>query len=83
MKSKPQANVSWTPRHDQIIKIVSPEVAAKKLGLTVEVVLARRKQMGLSKFEPQAKPAHGLSNRQRRAKQSAGARKKPAKAIGS
>jgi len=48
--------VSWTPRHVQIIKIVSPEVAAKKLGLTVAVVLARRKQLGLSKFEPQAKP---------------------------
>src|SRR4051812_38071478 len=37
----------WTDRHDLIIRIASPEVAAKKLGGTRAAVLARRQELGL------------------------------------
>jgi len=42
MKSKPTANAGWTTRQDLVVEIASPEVAAEKLGRTVESVLARR-----------------------------------------
>jgi hypothetical protein len=47
MKPKPTANLVWTTRHDLVIQIASPEVAAEKLGRTVESVLARRLELGL------------------------------------
>jgi hypothetical protein len=47
MKSKPTANVDWTARQDLVVEIASPEVAAEKLGRTVESVLARRQELGL------------------------------------
>ena len=40
-------NAAWTPREDLIVQIASPEVAAEKLGRTVEAVLARRQELGL------------------------------------
>jgi hypothetical protein len=47
MKPFPSANTAWTERHDLVIQIASPEVAAEKLGRTVEAVLARRLELGL------------------------------------
>ena len=35
---------TWTERYDPIIRIASPEVAAKKLGCALSVVLARRQE---------------------------------------
>jgi hypothetical protein len=59
MTHKPDTKI-WTQRHDQIIEIASPEVAAEKLGRTIEAVLGRRKELGLP--DP-------LSSRERRARQ--------------
>jgi hypothetical protein len=56
MKSKLTDDGAWTARHDLVIQIASPEVAAEKLGRTVESVLARRLELGL---------ADPLSRRQR------------------
>jgi len=47
MKHKPIANAGWTARQDLVVEIASPEVAAEKLGRTVESVLARREELGL------------------------------------
>jgi len=47
MTKQPSENDEWTARHDQIIQIASPEVAAEKLGRTVKDVLARRQVLGL------------------------------------
>ena len=47
MKSKPVANVAWTAREDLVVEIASPEVAAEKLGRSVESVLTRRSELGL------------------------------------
>jgi hypothetical protein len=47
MEPKPTDPAVWTDRHDLLIKVASPEVAAEKLGRTVESVLARRKELGL------------------------------------
>jgi hypothetical protein len=47
MKSKPIDDTTWTARHDLVVEIASPEVAAEKLGRTVEAVLARRLELGL------------------------------------
>jgi hypothetical protein len=47
MKSKLTDNGEWTARADLVIQIASPEVAAEKLGRTVESVLARRQELGL------------------------------------
>jgi len=51
---------TWTAHKDLIIQIASPEVAAEKLGRTVNEVLARRQELGL---------ADPLSSRERRARQ--------------
>ena len=58
MKQEPTKDTAWTARHVQIIETASPEVAAEKLGRTVEAVLARRLALGLP--DP-------MSNRERRA----------------
>ena len=47
MKSKLTDNGAWTTRADLVIRIASPEVAAEKLGRTVESVLTRRLELGL------------------------------------
>jgi hypothetical protein len=47
MKCESTDNAAWTARTDLVIQIASPEVAAEKLGRTVEAVLARRQQLGL------------------------------------
>ena len=60
MKSKPIDDTVWTARHDLVVQIASPEVAAEKLGRTVESVLARRLELGLP--DP-------LSSRERRERQ--------------
>jgi hypothetical protein len=60
MKSKPADDSAWTERADLVIQIASPEVAAEKLGRTVEAVLARREQLGL----PDPLPSHERRKRQ-------------------
>jgi len=60
MKSNPIDDTAWTARHDLVVQIASPEVAAEKLGRTVESVLARRLELGLP--DP-------LSSRERRERQ--------------
>ena len=52
---------SWTAREDQVVEIVSPEIAAEKLGRTVEAVLARRHTLQLTGFVPRKsrKPTEG------------------------
>jgi hypothetical protein len=47
MKTKPNHDGTWTAQHDLVVQIASPEVAAQKLGRTVESVLARRLELGL------------------------------------
>jgi hypothetical protein len=47
MKHKPTDSAVWTAQADLVIQIASPEVAAEKLGRTVEAVLARRQVLGL------------------------------------
>jgi hypothetical protein len=49
LSMKPQSSdaTAWTERHDLVIKIASPEVAAAKLGRTVKAVLDRRQELGL------------------------------------
>src|SRR4051812_33525248 len=51
MPRKPPAK-PWTPHHDLIISVVSPSVAAEKLGRTEVEVLARRKELGLPELAP-------------------------------
>ncbi len=41
-------HAGWTVRQDLVVQIASPEVAAEKLGRTVESVLARRQELGLT-----------------------------------
>jgi hypothetical protein len=60
MKSKPTPGKGWTARQDLVITIASPEVAAEKLGGTVEAVLARRLELGL----PDPLPIHKRRERQ-------------------
>jgi hypothetical protein len=60
MESQLPEIVAWTARHDLVIRIASPEVAAEKLDRTVEAILARREELGLP--DP-------LSRRERLAKQ--------------
>jgi hypothetical protein len=47
MKPKPVDETVWTERHDLVVQIASPEVAAEKLGRSVAAVLARREELGL------------------------------------
>jgi hypothetical protein len=63
MKLEPADETIWTQRHDLVIQIASPEVAAEKLGRSVAAVLARREQLGLP--DP-------LSTRERLARQKKG-----------
>jgi hypothetical protein len=48
MKPQPADEAKWTERHDLVIQIASPEVAAEKLGRSVAAVLARREELGLA-----------------------------------
>jgi len=47
MKPELTDEAEWTERQDLVIQIASPEVAAEKLGRSVEAVLARREKLGL------------------------------------
>lgn len=47
MKPQITDNAAWTAQHDLVIQFASSEVAAEKLGQTVESVLARRQELGL------------------------------------
>jgi hypothetical protein len=47
MESKTTENGQWTARQDMVVQIASPEVAAEKLGRTVESILSRRQELGL------------------------------------
>jgi hypothetical protein len=47
MKPEFTDEIEWTERHDLVIQIASPEVAAEKLGRPLAVVLARREVLGL------------------------------------
>src|SRR5438552_2117408 len=47
MISTSTKDAAWTARQDLVVEIASPEVAAEKLGRTVEAVLARRQELGL------------------------------------
>ena len=60
MKLKPTDETTWSTQHDLVVEIASPEVAAEKLGRTVEAVLARRLELGL--HDP-------LTSRERRERQ--------------
>ena len=37
----------WTDRADHLVRVVHPDLAAEKLGVTVAAVLARRAELGL------------------------------------
>jgi hypothetical protein len=50
---------AWSAHHDEIIKIVSPEVAAEKLERTLAVVLARRRELGLPEYDSGKKQTPG------------------------
>jgi hypothetical protein len=67
MNPKPLDRSDWTAQQDLVIQAASREVAADKLGRTVEEVLARRTLLGL--LDP-------LSASERRARQG---KKKPRK----
>ena len=47
MKPEITDETKWTERQDLVIQIASPEVAAEKLGRSVEAILARREKLGL------------------------------------
>ena len=47
MKPELTDETEWTERQDLVIQIASPEVAAEKLGRSVEAVLARREKLGI------------------------------------
>jgi hypothetical protein len=47
MKNKSTFAAERAAHADLVIQIASPEVAAQKLGRTVEAVLARRQELGL------------------------------------
>lgn len=51
----PKDSTPWTAHHDLVVQVVSPEVAAEKLGRSIEAVMTRRRELGLS--EPPRKLA--------------------------
>ena len=52
--------IPTTPKADALVRIVHPELAAEKLGVTVKQVLTRRAELGLPSVEVQfAKPGQG------------------------
>lgn len=57
MRSKSKEGVPWTEREDNIVRTVSPEVAAEKLGRSLESVNVRRKLLGLPEWKPRSGPA--------------------------
>jgi hypothetical protein len=61
-KPQPADDGTWTARADLVIQIASPEVAAEKLGRTLEAVLARREALGL----PDPLPIHERRKRRER-----------------
>ena len=44
-------SATWTAREDAVVEIVSPEVAATKLGRAVAAILNRRRELGLPQRE--------------------------------
>jgi hypothetical protein len=56
MSSKTPPNREWSPREDLLVTVVSPELAAEKLGLAVEAIEARRVALGLSAFVARKHP---------------------------
>lgn len=65
MNAKPKGNAPWTAREDAIIRIISPEMAAAKLGRTVEAVKARRQELGLSEHKVKRRGWKQLLGRKR------------------
>jgi hypothetical protein len=57
MKQEPTEDRVWTAQHDLIVRIVSPMMAAEKLGRTINAVMARRDVLGLTKFDAGRKPS--------------------------
>jgi hypothetical protein len=51
MKLSKADNATWTAREDAIVEIVSPEVAATKLGRAIAAILSRRRELGLPERE--------------------------------
>jgi hypothetical protein len=51
MQSDTNCEIAWPGRTDLIIKILSPALAAEKLGCEVKDVLARRQKLGLRKVK--------------------------------
>jgi hypothetical protein len=51
MKRSKADNATWTAREDAVVEIVSPEVAATKLGRAVAAILNRRRELGLPERE--------------------------------
>ena len=47
MKLSKADKATWTAREDVVVEIVSPEVAATKLGRAVAAILNRRRELGL------------------------------------
>ena len=43
----------WTERTDSIVRTLRPNVAAKKLGVTVRLVMARRDELGIPDVDAQ------------------------------
>jgi len=51
MKLHKPDTTAWTAREDQVVRIVSPEMAAEKLGRSVADVVKRRIELGLDAYE--------------------------------
>jgi hypothetical protein len=62
MTIRPSQPLTDPKRADALIRVVHPDLAAQRLGLTVEQVLARRVALGLPLVAEQfAKPRRGKS----------------------
>ena len=55
MKLSKADKATWTAREDAVVEIVSPEVAAAKLGRAVAAILNRRRELGLPDREAENK----------------------------
>jgi hypothetical protein len=53
----------WTERADALVRIAHPKIAATKLGITINEVLARRDELGLPPVNEQF-PKRGEGKRQ-------------------
>jgi hypothetical protein len=47
MTAMPKDSTPWTSHHDLVVRIASAEVAAEKLGRSLEAVMARRRELGI------------------------------------